>query len=112
MSDDCAWKWFVGILQGWGDCIFQASPDIAARCEYVTLRHVVRIVTGPRGEGLVKVPFGCDKHADVVMRLDKIIAHAPADQSAIDNAMNAYGLKTIIAAGAADLDKAPKLRIV
>jgi hypothetical protein len=107
MPDDRTWTWYVGVLQGWGDCIWQDS-EIAP----TELRYVARILMGPQGVKLMRVPFGCEKGAHVTISRDKIVAFARADQDAIDGAMECYGMKAIIAASAGDLGKAPKLTLV
>ena len=111
MPDDRAWSWYCGVLAGWGDCIWQAA-DYDRDAAFSILRYVVKIVATPRGEGVVKVPFGAEKGADVTIRADKIITVAQADEGASDTAMQAYGLKTLVSATAADLDKAPRLKLV
>jgi hypothetical protein len=108
MPDELPRVWYCGLLPGWGNCIWQTCDD-ASMVDFCRLRYIAQIVAGPRGEGLIKVPLGAAKGAECTIRADKILAFAPASDEARDNAMNAYGLKTIIAASPADLDKAPKL---
>jgi hypothetical protein len=98
-------------LQGWGDCIFQVDTNSLDQ-QYAALRYIVRIIAGPRGEGVVKVPFGAVKGAEVRMLKDKIISNALANDEAKDTALSAYGMKTIISATPADIDKAPKLSLL
>jgi hypothetical protein len=111
MPDDRTWTWYVGVLQGWGDCIWQTLDNQKGQ-PVATLRYITRVLMGPKGIQMMRVPFGCDKGAEVEMHRDKLIAVAPASQDAIDGALECYGMKTIIAASAADLNKAPKLHLV
>jgi hypothetical protein len=112
MPDDRTWTWYVGILQGWGDCIWQGETAGDGFEGTLHLRYIARVLMTQKGPQLMRVPFGCAKGADVTIHRDKIVACAAAAQDAIDGAMECYGMKTIIAASAGDLDKAPKLTLV
>jgi hypothetical protein len=108
MSDDRTWTWYCGILAGYGECIWQQLVS-----EHTTLRYIAKILRGPQGERLMRLPFGADKHAETMYsNRDSIVFYAPADKHASDEVLALYDLNKIISASAADIGKAPKLSLV
>jgi hypothetical protein len=112
MSDERTWTWYVGCIAGLGDVIFQADNNHLYEIGYCKARYMCRVIIGPQGTKLMRIPFGCDKGAEAGLLRDKLLYFAPASQDAIDGAMECYGMKAIIAASAGDLGKAPKLTLV
>jgi hypothetical protein len=107
MPDDRQWTWYAGILAGYGECIWQQTVH-----EQTTLRYISRILHSPRGPSLMAVPFGAAKGAEVHTDGTKILMYAAAEESAVHQALELHGVQNIIRATPADIDKAPKLRLV
>jgi hypothetical protein len=112
---DAIYAWYVGTIQGLGDCVFQAPSGLGDEPLPVILRlrNVCRLVMRAQGVAIVQAPIGVQKRADVCVQGSAVLSFAPADSQIANDAANACGISNIVTAHSVpDLDKAPKLRLV